>query len=98
MASPEYPRGTSYICKFSGQFGGITRISDCAYSMQLEELAYETETDKTWIEDGIRYIGAEALGIAGGEEFILYLPDPRRRNWMRSFYIGGRIITCGIEV
>lgn len=75
VAAPEYPRGTCYICRFSGRFGGITRISDYAYSMQLEELAYETETDKEWIEDGQRMIGAEAHGIAGGEEFILYLPD-----------------------
>lgn len=97
VAAPEYPRGTSYICKFSGQFSGITRISDYAYSMRLEELAYETETDKTWIEDGIRYIGADALGIAGGEEFILYLPDtpPEELDeeflyWWPDYYLWNR--------
>ncbi|MCH5344561.1 MAG: hypothetical protein J1E64_11025 [Acetatifactor sp.] len=75
IAAPAYPRGTSYICNFSGRFSGITQISGYAYSMQLEELSYESEVDKEWIEDQVRYIGSEAYGVAGGEEFILYLPD-----------------------
>ncbi|MCM1216453.1 MAG: M56 family metallopeptidase [Lachnospiraceae bacterium] len=74
IAAPEYPRGTSYICRFSGRFSEMTRISDYAYSMQLEELNCETEKEKEWIEDEIRYIGSEAFGVEGGEEFILYLP------------------------
>lgn len=53
----------------------MTQISDYAYSMQLEELNCETEVDRVWIEDQERFIGAEALGVEGGEEFILYLPD-----------------------
>lgn len=97
VAAPEYPRGTRYICKFSGRFGGITGISDYAYSMQLEELAYETETDKVWIEDGIRNIGADALGIAEGKEFILYTPDapPEELDeeflyWWPDYYLWNR--------
>lgn len=74
IAAPDYPRGTTYICEFSGQFSEMTRISEYAYSMQLAELTCETEVDKIWIEDGIRYIGSDAFGIDGGEEFILYLP------------------------
>jgi len=75
VAAPEYPRGTNYICRFSGRFSEMTQISDCAYSMRLEELKCETEADEVWIEDGIRYIGSDALGVGGGEEFILYLPN-----------------------
>ena len=82
MAAPEYPRGTRYICRFSGRFGEITQISEYGYSMQLEELAYETEVDQVWIEDGIHNIGADALGIAGREEFICRIP--LQRGWMRS--------------
>lgn len=74
IAAPEYPRGTSYYCKFSGRFSDITKVSEYAYTMRLEELTYETEVDKEWIEDQHRYIGSDALGIAGGEEFMLYLP------------------------
>ncbi|MDE5893001.1 MAG: M56 family metallopeptidase, partial [Acetatifactor sp.] len=74
IAAPEYPRGTSYYCKFSGRFSDITKVSEYAYTMRLEELTYETEVDKEWIEDQHRYIGSDALGIADGEEFMLYLP------------------------
>lgn len=74
-AAPAYPNGTAYICNFSGRFGEMTKVSEYACSMQMEELIYETEVDKEWIEDQVRYIGSEAYGLAGGEEFILYLPD-----------------------
>ena len=74
ITAPEYPRGTSYYCKFSGRFSDITKVSEYAYTMRLEELTYETEVDKEWIEDQHRYIGSDALGIADGEEFMLYLP------------------------
>lgn len=74
IAAPEYPRGTSYYCKFNGKFSDITKVSEYAYSMRLEELTYETEVDKEWIEDQHRYIGSDALGLTDGEEFILYLP------------------------
>ena len=53
----------------------MTPIGDHAYSMRLKELTYKTEVDRVWIKDQVRYIGSEAYGIAGGEEFILYLPD-----------------------
>ncbi len=73
-AGPEYPYGTSYICRFKGRFGQITRLNDYSCSMRLEELTYETETNAEWIEDGVRYIGAEAYGLTEGEEFIFYMP------------------------
>lgn len=73
-AGPEYPNGTSYICKFKGRFGQITRLSDYACSMRLEELTCETEEDAEWIEDGVRYIGAAPYGLDQGEEFIFYMP------------------------
>lgn len=73
-AGPEYPNGTSYICKFKGKFGQITRLNDYSCRMRLEELTYETETDQEWIENGVRYIGADAYGLTEGEEFIFYMP------------------------
>lgn len=52
----------TYYCKFSGQFGNITKVSEYAYTMRLEELTYETE------------LGTDAYGLTDGEEFVLYLP------------------------
>ena len=82
---PKYPQGTSYICDFSGRFGDMTQISEHAYSMQLKELTYKTEVDRVWVEDQVRYIGSEAYGIAGGEEFILYLPDTSAEGLNEEF-------------
>lgn len=71
----EYPNGTVYYCNFSGRFGSMMKLNDYAYYMRLEELVYDTEIGKEQIgEEGIRYVTAEPYGIAGGEEFILYLP------------------------
>ncbi|MCH5338438.1 MAG: hypothetical protein J1E03_06620, partial [Acetatifactor sp.] len=93
----EYPKGTSYICDFSGRFGDMTPIGNHAYSMRLEELTYETEVDRVWIEDQVRFIGSEAYGIAGGEEFILYLPDTPAEGlneefltWWPDYYLWGQ--------
>ncbi|MDE7224404.1 MAG: M56 family metallopeptidase, partial [Acetatifactor sp.] len=94
IAAPEYPRGTSYYCRFSGKFSDITKVSEYAYSMRLVELTYETEVDKEWIEDQHRYIGSDALGLTGGEEFMLYLPgtplegmDEEFIYWWPDYYL-----------
>lgn len=95
--APEYPQGTNFICDFSGRFSDITPIGDHSYSMRLEELTYETEVDREWIEDQVRFIGSEAYGIAGGEEFILYLPDTPAEGlneefltWWPDYYLWGQ--------
>lgn len=64
----------TYYCKFNGQFGDITKVSEYAYTMRLEELTYETELDREWTENQRRYKGSDAYGLTGGEEFVLYLP------------------------
>lgn len=104
VAAPAYPYGTSYYCKFSGRFDDITKISEYAYTMWLEELicewedkyafavrmgepVQEMETGQEWIEDGHRYISSEALGVAGGEEFVLYLPGTPLAELDREFLI-----------
>lgn len=98
----EYPNGTTYICKFKGKFGEITKLNDYSCSMRLEELVCETDEDTEWIEDGVRYIGTDAYGLAEGEEFIFYMPfapaaalDEEFLNWWpeRILYRDGSIQT-----
>ncbi|MCM1119762.1 MAG: M56 family metallopeptidase [bacterium] len=79
---------TIRICEFSGRFGEPVRISDYAFSMRLEELTTEEQVGIEWDEGEFHYITSDALGIAGGEEFILYAPGipadelPEEcRNW-----------------
>lgn len=70
----EYPNGTAYTCKFSGQFENIKKVNDYTYSMTLLYIDIES-TPEEWIEDGIRYIASSPYGIDTGEEFMFYLPD-----------------------
>ena len=93
-AAEEYPRGTRYICRFSGKFDEITKTGEYTCSMRLAELNAETEENTVWIEDGIRYIGARAFGLEGGEEFVLCLPgapmaelDTAFVEWAPDYYL-----------
>lgn len=71
----DYPNGTVYICDFEGKFKDIEKIDDNSFRLVLDELKTEEEPDTQWIHEGIRYYAAEAYGIAGGNEFIFYLPE-----------------------
>ncbi len=91
-----YPNGTAYYCNFSGRFGSMMKMNDYAYYMRLEELVYDTDIGKEKIgtDEGVRYITADPYGIAGGEEFIFYLPgtpveilDESFLSWWPSAYL-----------
>lgn len=71
----DYPNGTAYVCTFAGKFENIQKIDGYSYSMVLAEIQTEKSVGEEWIEDGILYIASEPAGIAGGNEFVLYLPD-----------------------
>ena len=74
IAAEEYPLGTRYYCEFSGRFDEITKIDEYSYSMRLAELNCGTELDKVWIQDEVRHIGSEPVGVEQGETFRFYLP------------------------
>lgn len=91
-----YPNGTVYYCNFSGRFGSMMKMNDYAYYMRLEELVYDTDIAREEIgtDEGLRYITAEPYGMAGGEEFIFYLPgtpveilDESFLSWWPSAYL-----------
>lgn len=79
---------------FEGHFTDIQQISDYAWSMKLGALTTERIPEETWIADGVRYIAAEAAGVAGGEEFILLAPGTPAdeiptecRDWWPDAYL-----------
>lgn len=82
-----YPNGTVYYCNFSGRFGSMMKLNDYAYYMRLEELVYDMGIGKEQIgeEEGISYVTAEPYGIAGGEEFIFYLPGTPAEELKEDF-------------
>ncbi|WP_251207310.1 M56 family metallopeptidase [Acetatifactor aquisgranensis] len=70
----DFPKGTCYLCDFSGRFEDIRQITPYIYSMTLAELDTEKEEGEEWIEDDVLYIAARPYGLEDGEEFLLYTP------------------------
>ena len=70
----DFPKGTCYLCEFSGRFEDIRQITPYIYSMTLAELDTEKEEGEEWIEDDVLYIAARPYGLEDGEEFLLYTP------------------------
>ena len=69
-----FPKGTCYLCDFSGRFEDIRQITPYIYSMTLAELDTEKEEGEEWIEDDVLYIAARPYGLEDGEEFLFYTP------------------------
>ena len=70
----DFPKGTCYLCDFSGRFEDIRQITPYIYSMTLAELDTEKEEGEEWIEDDVLYIAARPYGLEDGEEFLFYTP------------------------
>ena len=94
-----YPHGTRYTCSFTGRFE-VTSVTANTATLKLTALTYEQEKDTVWYEDGVRYIAAEAYGLAGHTEFVLYLPNtptadlPEEAKRWQIGDIGAETIDC----
>ena len=77
---PEYPNGTTYISKFSGQFSEVRQVNDYTFALTLETLEVEGEVGESYIEDGIRYIVSNPNGLMNSDDsdyakdYLLYTP------------------------
>ena len=71
----DHPRGSAVVCEFEGKFVDIEKVDEHSYKMRISELITKNEVGEIWIEDDIQYIASEPHGLAGGEEFVFYLPD-----------------------
>lgn len=86
------PNGCYYVADFKGKFTNIKKLNDYSYSMTLEYVETEKLAGEEWIEDGTKFIAADAHGISG-KEFILYLPETPATEtnadfltWWRDYY------------
>ena len=76
-----YPKGSVYVCDFSGKFGEIEKINEYSFRLILTDISTANAVGEEWIEDEIRYVAADPNGLndplTGQDctEFILYLPD-----------------------
>ncbi|NLD02096.1 MAG: hypothetical protein GX674_02215 [Clostridiales bacterium] len=70
----DYPNGTRYECDFSGTFALVDQKDELTYILRLTSLALKEEPGTERVADGLKLISAEAYGISGGDEFMLYSP------------------------
>ena len=87
-----YPKGTLYICAFSGRMTWAGQADECAWIIRVDELTTESEPGVVTINDGVRYITAEPYGLSEGDEMLLYSPgtpaerlSEQMRVWARLF-------------
>ncbi|MBQ7876638.1 MAG: hypothetical protein IJ316_05035 [Clostridia bacterium] len=70
---------TVYQSEFKGKFKDIKMVEDYAFTMTLENVETEkpegTEAIEEWNgQVAVRVVNTAPFGIAGGEEFLFYLP------------------------
>ena len=70
----DYPNGTRYECDFSGTFALVEQRDEFTYILRLTSLALKEVPGTERVADGLKLISAEAYGISGGDEFMLYSP------------------------
>ena len=69
-----YPKGTQYICTFSGKFTTPQKVNEYIYSMKIEKLAVDEMPNKEFFNNGIKYICSEPYGLDNADDFYIYLP------------------------
>ena len=80
-----YPNGTRYECDFSGTFALVEQRDEFTYILRLTSLALKEEPGTERVADGLKLISAEAYGISGGDEFMLYSPGSQSAGLPEEF-------------
>lgn len=80
-----YPKGTAYVCEFSGKFSNMRQIDNTTYAITLSEINTKRAEGEEWIEDGVRYISSGPYGLEEGKEFLLYTPQTPVKNLTEEF-------------
>ena len=81
----DYPNGTRYECDFSGTFALTEQRDEFTYILRLTSLALKEVPGTERVADGLKLISAEAYGISGGDEFMLYSPGSRSEGLPEEF-------------
>ena len=85
-SGPGYPNGTVYICEFSGKLTDLKQIDDYTWSMRVGSMNTLYESDKMWIEDGVKYVASDPHGMPDvGGELRLYLPGHPTASFSEEF-------------
>lgn len=76
----EYPDGTRYLCKFSGQLSELTQVNERTYTAELEDISYENPAGKEECVDGVRYVYSDAYGLDNAGTIYFYLPGTKKED------------------
>lgn len=86
-----YPHGTVRQCNFYGKFKNSSQIDAYTYTCELDYLSTEMPVGAEEIVDLVRYLYTDAYGIAGGSNFLFFLPgkpiselSDGMLNWYRN--------------
>ena len=69
-----YPDGTIYVCRFSGQMSVAAQVDEKTWKIRVDKLTPDEGQVPETIEDGVRYVTADAYGLSEGDEMLLYAP------------------------
>ena len=81
----DYPNGTRYECDFSGTFALVEQRDEFTYILRLTSLALKEVPGTERVADGLKLVSAEAYGISGGDEFMLYSPGSQSAGLPEEF-------------
>ncbi len=102
MTGEGYPKGTQYICSFSGKFTKPEKVTDFIYKMNLEKLDVKETPGKEYCKDEIKYVCWEPYGMDNAEDFCIYLPgtpmsdvDEMFLSWAHLYNYNGQELPDG---
>ena len=67
-AGDDYPNGTVYCCSFSGTLSILQQVDEHSWMIRVDSLTLNEEPGQETVEDGFRYITAEAYGEPHGNQ------------------------------
>lgn len=69
----EYPKGTIYLCNYSGRFTEVTKENDYTYALETSAISTSALPGRVVYQDGYRYISTDAHGFEQAGTFDLFL-------------------------
>lgn len=80
----KYPKGTSYISEYYGQFSDIEKTKENVYKMKIASLEY-VDKDMSFICNSMKYKMTDAVGFEKTEEFLVNGPKLLKTECSKDF-------------
>ena len=87
----EYPNGTVYGCLYSGRLSVAEAINEYTWLLKIDSLEPDEGQLPEYIEEGIRYITTDPVGLEDTTELMLYLPGTPLAELPEGFVVWARL-------